>query len=144
MEDFTGFICYIMKGTMRKVEKHFALLFEGYGINLAQSYILFSLLEKDGLTLTEVGNRTQIENSSLTTMADRLERDELVRRGLDPQDRRVVRLFITEKGQDLAQRVLEDGASFNRLLKANLGETEEVFMEGLARISNGLGQTIKP
>jgi DNA-binding MarR family transcriptional regulator len=138
MEDFTGFVCYVMKTTMKKVEKYMGQWFEEYGINLAQSFILFSLLEKDGLTLTEIGNRTGIENSSLTTMVDRLEREELVKRGPDPQDRRAIRLFITVRGRELAGKVLDMGVKFNRRLKDSLGDDGERFMEGLLKISESL------
>lgn len=138
MEDFTAFICYTMKTTMKKVEKYMGNRFEEYGINLAQSFILFALLERDGLTLTEIGNRTGIENSSLTTMVDRLEREELVKRGPDPQDRRVIRLFITEAGRILAEKVLAMGVDFNRRIKESLGDAGENFVIGLARISAAL------
>lgn len=138
MEDFTVFVCYMMKAAMKKVEKYMGQRFEEYGINLAQSFILFSLLERDGLTLTEIGNRTGIENSSLTTMVDRLEKEELVKRGPDPQDRRVIRLFITDRGRDLAERVLDMGVAFNRRLKDSLGDSEEQFLKGLLKISGSL------
>jgi len=138
MEDFTAFVCYRMKATMKKVEKYMGQRFEEYGINLAQSFILFSLLERDGLTLTEIGNRTGIENSSLTTMVDRLEKETLVKRGADPQDRRVIRLFITDRGRDLAERVLKMGVEFNRRLKDSLGDGEEHFLKGLLKISGSL------
>ncbi|MFZ5643597.1 MAG: MarR family winged helix-turn-helix transcriptional regulator [Bacillota bacterium] len=138
MEDFTAFVCYQMKVTMKKVEKYMGQKFEEYGINLAQSFILFSLLEKDGLTLSEIGNRTSIENSSLTTMVDRLEKEELVRRSLDAQDRRVIRLFITDKGRDLAERVFSMGLEFNRYLRSNLANSEEHFIKGLLKVSESL------
>jgi len=138
MEDFTGFVCYVMKGTMKKLEKYMGQKFDEYGINLAQSFILFSLMEKDGLTLTEIGNRTQIENSSLTTMVDRLEKEELAKRSLDSQDRRVIRLFITEKGLVLAEKVLDEGSRLNGYLKGQLGQNGDIFLESLMKISESL------
>ncbi|MGE5417685.1 MAG: MarR family winged helix-turn-helix transcriptional regulator [Acidobacteriota bacterium] len=136
MEDFTSFICYAMKGTMRKLERQIGREFEKYGINLAQSFVLFSLLENDGLTLTEVGTRSRIENSTLTTMVDRLEKDGLVERRLDPQDRRMVRLFITDQGRELAEMVLSKGAEFNQFLKKNLAGMEVDLLKSLAIIQD--------
>ncbi|MGE5405433.1 MAG: MarR family winged helix-turn-helix transcriptional regulator [Candidatus Saccharibacteria bacterium] len=134
MEDFTSFICYAMKGTMRKLERQIGREFEKFGINLAQSFVLFSLLENDGLTLTEVGARSKIENSTLTTMVDRLEKDGLVERRLDPQDRRMVRLFITDQGRELAEAVLSKGAEFNQYLKKHLNGLEVDLLKSLAII----------
>jgi len=140
MEDFTKFVCYQMKGTMKKLEKYMSQRFEEFGINLSQSFILFTLLEKDGGTLTEIGNHTQIENSSLTTMVDRLEKEGLAERKLVAQDRRIVRLYITDKGRDLAQRVLGEGIRFNQQLKDNLAGCEEDFFKGLTKISECLNR----
>jgi DNA-binding MarR family transcriptional regulator len=138
MEDFTNFVCFVLKSTMKKVEKHLVQGFEEFGISVAQSFILFALLEKDGSTLTEIGNRAQIENSSLTTMVDKLEKDALVERRLDPTDRRIVRLFLTEQGKELAERVLAAGADFNRYLRAELKGVDDHLVEGLGVISRAL------
>lgn len=141
MEDFTDFICYHLKFTMKKVEKHISQRFEEYGINLAQSFILFSLLEKDGSTLTEIGSRSHIENSSLTTMVDKLEKAELVERRFDPSDRRVIRVFLTDQGRELAERVLRDGKEFNDYLRENLKEYEAPFVTGLKLVSRSIDMT---
>jgi DNA-binding MarR family transcriptional regulator len=93
VEDFTTFICFNLKATNKKVERYLTSEYEEFGLNVAQAFIIISLLDKDGSTLTEIGNRAQIENSSLTTMVDKLENMELVERRLDREDRRVIRVF---------------------------------------------------
>lgn len=143
MEDFTTFICYELKATMKKVEKHIGQEMSLYGLNMVQSFILFTLLEKDGSTLSEIGQRAKIENSSLTTMVDKLEKDNLVERRLNAQDRRVIRLFLTEKGRDLAQKVLQAGWLFNQELRKQLGSIEKDFLKSLAVISDVIDETEK-
>lgn len=138
MEDFTTFICYSLKTTMKKVERHITQRFDEYGINLAQSFIIFSLLERDGCTLTEIGNRAHIENSSLTTMVDKLEKSGLVERRLDSADRRVIRVFLTDKGKELGTRVLSEGKEFNDFLRQNLQGMEPTFIEGLQIITRSI------
>lgn len=138
MEDFTSFACYQLKSTMKKVEKYITQEMNQFGLNLAQSFVLFSLLENDGATLSEIGNRAQIENSSLTTMVDKLEKEGLVERRLYAQDRRVVRLYLTDNGRELAERVLSSGAEFNRYLKDNMGEAAHQFMVGLVKIAESI------
>jgi MarR family transcriptional regulator, organic hydroperoxide resistance regulator len=140
MQDFTTFICYRLKSTMKRVEKHIGLALESYGVTMAQSFILFSLLEKDGCTLTEIGNRAQIDNSSLTTMVDKLEKEGLVERRLSAQDRRVVNLYLTEKGHGLAEKVYNSGADLNMELRHQLDNGEKEFFANLEAISNILDQ----
>jgi len=138
MEDFTTFICFNLKATNKKVERFLTSGYEEFGINVAQSFIILSLLDKDGSTLTEIGNRAQIENSSLTTMVDKLENMELVERRLDREDRRVIRVFLTDKGRDLAERVLDAGVKFNQTLKQALNGQEEALLKSLAAITKVL------
>lgn len=138
MEDFTAFICYRLKSTMKRVEKHLGQGLDAFGITIAQSFILFALLEKDGCTLTEIGNRAQIDNSSLTTMVDKLEKESLVERRLYAQDRRVVTLYLTEKGHELATKIFDFGSSLNEELKNSLADEPTNFYKSLESISNTL------
>lgn len=135
MEDFSSFICYVIKTTAKKMDKFLGKELELFGINFPQALILFSLLEQEGSTLTEIGSRAQIENSSLTTMVDKLEKEELVERRLDPQDRRIVRLFLTDKGRALGEKVLSAAAGFNEQLKTRLRGDEKTLLESLSSIS---------
>lgn len=135
MDDFTGFVCYALKSTMKKVERHIIKGLDEFGVNMAQSFILFCLLENDGSTLSEIGSRAQIENSSLTTMVDKLERDGLVERRLCSQDRRVIRLHLTEKGRAMGQEIFGIGLELNNKFKAELGDSLDDFMQGLLIIS---------
>lgn len=138
MEDFTTFVCYQLKATMKKVEKYITQEMSQFGLNMAQSFILFTLLEKDGSTLTEIGNRAQIENSSLTTMVDKLEKEGLVERRLYAQDRRVVKLYITEKGRELGEKILAEGSKFNKYLRNNMPGDVEEFFKNLASIAESI------
>lgn len=138
MGDFTKFICFNLKTTNKKVEKYMTVFFEGLGINVAQSFILSCLFDKDGLTFTEIGTRAQIENSSLTTMADKLEKLGLVQRKLDPQNRRVIRLFLTDPGRQLAVKIQKAGIMFDQYLRSVLGEDVEKLLHCLTDVSNSV------
>lgn len=140
MEDFTTFICYRLKSTMKKVEKYFGQVLEEFGVTMAQSFILFALLEQDGCALTEIGNRTQIDNSSLTTMVDKLEKEALVERRPYALDRRVVSLHLTDKGRSLAVRVFNTGSGINQDLSKKLADDKEPFINALTSISETLEQ----
>ncbi len=140
MEDFTTFICYRLKSTMKRVEKHIGQGLDSFGVTMAQSFILFALLEKDGCTLTEIGNRAQIDNSSLTTMVDKLEKEGLVERRLYAQDRRVVTLYLTEKGRELANTIFNFGLNLNEELKNSLADEPKKFYKSLEAISETLDQ----
>jgi len=68
--------------------------------------VLMILWSEDGLKMIELGRRAQLEPSSMTGLLDRMERDELVKRELDPSDRRVQRIFLTEYGISIQNDVI--------------------------------------
>src|SRR5579862_805849 len=75
------------------------------GITLAWYDVLIHLEDApDGLGMTEIANRILFSKSGLTRVIDRMEAAGLVRRERPPEDRRVVRVVLTQQGRDtLAQ-----------------------------------------
>ncbi len=57
----------------------------------------------DGLSMTELANRILASKSGLTRVIDRMEAEGLVRRERPPEDRRVVKVVLTRKGQETLQ-----------------------------------------
>ena len=104
--------------------------------------VLMSLWRKDGLEVTALGRRVGLEPSTMTGLLDRMERDGLVARTVDPQDRRAQRIRLTPLGSDVRAPVaaVVDGVMprvfagiapqelerTKQLLRQVLGNTQEV------------------
>jgi DNA-binding MarR family transcriptional regulator len=139
MEDLTSYLCFGMRAAMKKIEKNLGLQLEGTGVTIPQSFILSYLLNDDGATLKEIGNKSLIDSSSMTVLIDKLEKDGLVERRLDTQDRRAIRVFVTQQGREIALQVVAIGRKFNSHLYDLLGEgNQKEFIHGINNIINGL------
>lgn len=139
MLDLNSYLGFSFRVVMKKIDRTLSQQLDPYGVSIPQSFILYSLLEEDGATLKEIGNKTLIDSSSMTVLVDKLEKDELVVRKLDSQDRRAIRVFITEKGRDIAEKVSKIGINFNSHLYDLLGEgNQKEFTHGIKNIINGL------
>lgn len=57
------------------------------------------------LSLTELSERIRAQNSTVTGIIDRMEREGLVLRARSTEDRRVVKIRLTEKGLRIAREV---------------------------------------
>ncbi|MBE9547168.1 MAG: MarR family transcriptional regulator [Proteobacteria bacterium] len=125
MESFRDLICFKLGSATRRIQKYYNNRYGEYGITIAQSFILFSLLESDGLSIKNLAERLNIDSSAITGLVDRLEKESLVERRVDPKDRRSFSIFLTNKGKNLAETVLPIAVEFNEKLKTNLGEEQE-------------------
>lgn len=139
MDSLNNYLCFSIRHLMKKIDRQLGDKLEGYGISIPQSFILYSLLEDDGITLKEIGTRTLIDSSSMTVLVDKLENEGMVERRLDSQDRRAIRVFITDKGKDLATEVTSIAKEFNVFLYDLLGEgNQKEFLHGVNNLINGL------
>ncbi len=135
MESFSNFLCFQLGATARKIQKYYNAKYSEHGVTVAQSFILFSLLENDGLSVKKLAELLEIDSSAITGLVDRLEKEQLVRRTVNPADRRAFRILLTAKGKTLAEKILSVAMEFNENLKNNLTAKE---IAGLKSFFNSL------
>jgi len=89
-----------------------ALVERETGLSAPKWFVLVILSRYDGLGQGEISQLFEVEPSRVTRIGQGLESDGLVRRERDPEDNRVVRMYLTEEGQlrlqglpDLTRRV---------------------------------------
>ncbi len=68
---------------------------KGLGITPGQLIVLYTLYKKDGVSITDLGKRSFLDNSTLTGLIDRLERLQLLSRVDVPGDRRSFSIYLT-------------------------------------------------
>lgn len=135
MNKLNTYLCYNMRAAGKKIDHLLDNSLKKLGISIPQAFILFCLKEENGLTLKEIGSRTLVDSSSMTVLVDKLEKTQLVTRKLDNQDRRAIRVFITEAGLEMADEITNLIADINTLLFDLLGEeNQKEFLHGLNNI----------
>jgi DNA-binding MarR family transcriptional regulator len=68
--------------------------------------LLANLEREDGQTLAALSRRMLVTAGNLTGLVDRAERDGVVERRPDPNDRRLSRVWLTPKGRELVVSLL--------------------------------------
>ena len=77
------------------------------GLHKGQPPILAMLWERDGLTQKEIAETLRLRPSTVTAVLKGMEKAGLLRREPDPEDMRVSRVYLTEKGKHLKKDVEE-------------------------------------
>jgi DNA-binding MarR family transcriptional regulator len=86
---------------------------------------VLKLLEGVGdLSLSALSERIRAQNSTVTGIVDRMEREGLVVRSRSTEDKRVVRIRLTEKGERIAREIPVEPMEIFRTALAGLTATE--------------------
>jgi len=75
------------------------------GVTLVQSHILYEIKSNSQLTLNELAEKLNLNNSTTSRHIQGLVEQELVNRQPDSQDRRYVSLSLTNKGETLEEEI---------------------------------------
>jgi DNA-binding MarR family transcriptional regulator len=110
------------------------------GVSAGTWFSLTLLSRKDGISQGELSQRFEVDPSRITRLAKRLEAEGLLRRERDPEDNRVVRMYLTEKGRGLIGGLSEHRVRFERRIHDVLSPEE---LEELRRMLGVLAEVMK-
>ncbi|MEO3813276.1 MarR family transcriptional regulator [Sphaerisporangium sp. B11E5] len=94
------------------------------GLHLGQELLIVDIHRNPGTTQAEMVQRIGLEQPTIAKALGRMERAGFVRRDSDPQDRRVIRVHLTERGEKTVAGVEEAWADVERRTTARLSEDE--------------------
>jgi MarR family transcriptional regulator, organic hydroperoxide resistance regulator len=103
------------------------------GLSATTWFLLTMLINEDGISQGEVSDRFEVDPSRITRLAQRLEKEGLLRRKRDTEDNRVVRLHATEEGRSLIKGCQERREGFEGRIR------QEFKQEELAEFRRMLG-----
>ncbi len=96
----------------------------GVEVTPIQVMLLFFLQKNDGSNLTQISQGLMLENPTVTGLVDRLEKSGYVKRSDHPNDRRVYLVYLTEKGNKVADKALPIVKKLNEQIKEGYSERE--------------------
>jgi MarR family transcriptional regulator, organic hydroperoxide resistance regulator len=94
------------------------------GLSAATWFLLTMLLDEDGISQGDVSHRCEVDPSRITRLAQRLEKEGLLRRKRDPEDSRVVRLHVTAEGRRLIESRQKRREGFEECIRQELKQEE--------------------
>ena len=103
------------------------------------------MLEQIGdLSLSELSERIRAQNSTVTGIIDRMERENLVTRERSKEDRRVVYIRLTAKGRRLAEEIpIEPMEIFRSALESLTASEVRELVKILGKVAKRVRQTVR-
>lgn len=113
--------------------RHSARDIERYGLTQPQFSVLEGLGHLGPLTIGEIGKKILVTGGCMTVIIDNMERDGLVERIRSTEDRRVIKVGLTAKGDELFRRVFRQHAERITELASALTEEEQQHLSALLK-----------
>jgi len=106
-----------------------------YVVTPPQWGALSLLLVQDGLTIGSMAQMRGVDAPAATGIISRLEQIGLLERRHDREDRRVVKVYLTEEGRDISRTLVSPVENFEQSMKRRFAEGElDRFLADLQRL----------
>lgn len=126
---------YQIKTTWQSITKMYNRITSEFGFTQAIGYVLVNV-KKGGIPVTKIAPNMGIEATSLSRLLNTMEEKGLIYREKDTLDRRVVNLFLTEKGLELQKISKKTVIDYNNYIFSHFSKEElETFFRVIDKIN---------
>lgn len=106
------------------------------GLSVSEWRVMAHLSQQSEVSVREIQARVDMEKSKVSRAAARLEAQGLITKVINPVDRRLVSLSLTDQGRALMERLIPLANRFNDDLQRILGSKAAAFNASLDRLLN--------
>lgn len=139
MFDLDDCIAFITNKSAKKLDDEFNRRLQENGTTRVQWIALFYIGKAGEISQKELSDYMDIKESSMVRLIDRMEKEELVERRKDLEDRRITKIILTDKGKFLKEELMPRGQAFqDDVLKGISKENLEIFKEVLQRMIDNI------
>ncbi|MBI2955354.1 MAG: winged helix-turn-helix transcriptional regulator [Chloroflexi bacterium] len=115
-----------------------------YGVTAAQGIALLAIPEGSNLTMNELSEILGLANSTVTTTVDHLSNKGLANRMQDYEDRRVVRVGLSDRGQDLRRALEKEKQEMLEVVLGDIPDGERAtIVRSLERITSVIRKAVE-
>ena len=137
LEQFVDEVDRLSRRLMRNMECCDRMLVVTCELTAAQAYALLTIEERGPATMNELATEMRLHGTTMTRMVDALVDKGLAERGQDPEDRRIVRVSLTPRGQETVETLRELKRQFLATAFAQLSEDERAaVLKALGRLTS--------
>lgn len=115
-------LCFALYSTSLAMTKLYKPLLAPLGLTYPQYLVMLVLWERDGVMVSELGERLYLDSGTLTPLLKRMEAAHLITRMRDVADERRVHITLTAQGRQLKGPAAEVPRCVARSAKGSLAE----------------------
>jgi len=117
-------VAALISFTYRSVQKHFAKELAPYNIGWGHFSILMSLYRQEGRSQDSLAQSRGFDKTMIAKSILKMEKEGIVYRITGQEDKRIKRLYLTEKGRKMKPEMRKIGLELNSLLLKDFDSEE--------------------
>lgn len=98
---------YLLMANHAMLQKQLFAGIKDLGLSIGQPKVLDFLKDHDGAVQKEIARGCHIEPASLSTILTGMEKSGLLNRQASEENRRIVNVYLTDKGKELSAKITE-------------------------------------
>jgi len=133
MKAYDDCIVFLLAKAYQKAHAQLKKRLSPYGLTPIQSLLLADLVGEDGISASEIGKRLTLDPATLSGVIDRMISGGWIGKISDPEDKRVHRIFLTEKSKNLQPDILAERNQANEEVLELMNAEEKILFKRLLR-----------
>jgi len=134
-------IDYHIRAAWHAIARFYNQKASDYGGTMAIGFVLLNIDVEEGTPATKIAPLMGLEARSLTRLLKTLEERGAIYRKVDANDKRCVRIFLTEEGRIGRERAKETVLRFNEAVREEISEEKlSTFFEVLQYVHKVVGR----
>lgn len=132
-------LCFALYAATHAITRTYRNALENFGLTYPQYLVMLVLWEGDGISVSAIANKLELDSGTLTPMLKKLEVAGLLSRTRNKRDERIVIVMLTDEGNKLQHEI----ASIQKSVACQTGLSDDNFVI-LKDSLHQLVQTLKP
>lgn len=133
MDNYDDCIVFLLAKAYQRAHSVFKKRLSSYGLTPIQHLVLEALWMEEGISAGELGRRLALDAATLSGVLDRLADNNWIDKRPDSIDRRIVRVFLSDKGKDKRPDLSNERELANIEIMNELTFEERVLLKRLLR-----------
>lgn len=117
-------IDYYIKTAWHSLSRLYNQKAQKHGITTSIAFVLLNISTSDGAAATKIAPLMGLESRSLTRVLKNLEERGFIYKEKDSNDKRSVRIYLTEKGIAKKGKAIETVKAFNKFVRERIPESK--------------------
>jgi len=104
-----------------------------YGLTPVQQLVMAALWHDEGISAGDLGKKLVLDPATLSGVLDRMAERGWIVKQTDPEDKRLLRLYLTDQAKGLEQKLMEERDKANEEILRKLSLEEKVLLKRLLK-----------